>query len=652
MRDRFEPRRAPVKNLKKTALSIARSPRAKCWIAAPAPFAAALTSMFGLALTATLAAGAAIAAEAPGPRAATATNAAPAIQLNQLGYTPGAAKWAAVPVAVGASGEGPARFVVRDEAGRTVLQGPLGPPADWAPAGQRLRLADFSALHQPGRYRLQLEGPAGATPPSAAFTVAADAHERLTAASLKAFYFNRAGIALAPAHAGAWARPAGHADTAVRVHASAASPGRPEGTPISSPKGWYDAGDYNKYIVNSGIATYTLLAAWEHFPALLRTQRLNLPESGNGLPDILNEVLWNLDWMLTMQDPGDGGVYHKLTNAHFDGVVMPHQATAERFVVGKTTAAALDFAAVMATASRVFKPFEAQRPGLAARCLAAARAAWAWARANPAVVYRQPADIRTGEYGDATLADEFAWAAAELYISTGDDSFWQAMQPAQTPMTVPGWPNVNGLAWVSLAHHRAALTPAADRRLIEERIGTLATRLAAAWQAAPDRIGLAAEDFHWGSSSEALNRALVLVQGYRLTGTRAHLDAAQALLDHVLGRNALAMSLVTGIGERSPMHPHHRPSGADGVAEPVPGFIVGGANAGRQDAKNCPVPYASTLAALSYLDHFCSYASNEVAINWNAPLVYVSAALQALTPTPAPSLQRSAARTAAVRPTP
>jgi endoglucanase len=124
----------------------------------------------------------------------------------------------------------------------------------------------------------------------------------------------------------------------------------------------------------------------------------------------------------------------------------------------------------------------------------------------------------------------------------------------------------------------------------------------------------------------------MLIQAYRLGNDRAQLDAAQSVLDYVLGRNPLGMSYVTGIGQRSPMHPHHRPSEADGVVDPVPGFIVGGPNPGQQDKAGCPVPYPSPLPALSYIDHGCSYAANEVAINWNAPLVYVSAALQALTP--------------------
>ncbi|MFZ5551258.1 MAG: glycoside hydrolase family 9 protein [Pseudomonadota bacterium] len=547
----------------------------------------------------------------------------PAIQVNQVGFAPAAAKWAAVP-ATPATG-----FTVVDTAtGREAYRGTLGAAAAWEPAQESFRLADFSSLETPGTYQLRIDGVAD----SPAFVVAPGAYDALNAGALRAFYFNRAGIALEPKHAGAWARPAGHPDTQVLVHASAAGPGRPEGSVISSPKGWYDAGDYNKYIVNSGITTYTLLAAYEHFPEYFQRRSLNIPESGNPLPDLLDEVLWNLEWMLTMQDPADGGVYHKLTNKGFDGMVMPHQATARRYVVQKTTAAALDFAAVMAAASRVFAGFEAQRPGLSARMRSAALAAWAWARKNPNAIYKQPPDVHTGGYDDKQLDDEFAWAAAELYITTRDDAFYKALAPERVPASVPAWNSVNGLVWISLAQHHQRLTPAADQRLIAERIDGLARGLASVWSSSPYRVGAQAADFIWGSTSGLLNQAMMLIQAYRFSGQRAYLDAAQSALDFVLGRNPLGTSMVTGFGARSPQHPHHRPSEADGIAAPVPGFIVGGPNGGLNDTKDCTVPYPSTAPAKAWLDHVCSYASNEVAINWNAPLVYVSAALQALTP--------------------
>jgi endoglucanase len=553
-----------------------------------------------------------------GACAAPTATAVASVKLNQLGFLPASAKLAVVPAS-------PATvFSVTNTATGTVAwHGMLGTPARWAPSGEMVSLADFSGLTAPGDYRIKVDGLAVST----RFTIGADVYRALSEAALKAFSFNRASTALPARYAGAYARAAGHPDTRVLVHRSAASAARPEGTVIASPKGWYDAGDYNKYVVNSGIATYTLLTAYEHFPAYFQAQHVNLPESGNGIPDVLNEALWNLAWMQSMQDPHDGGVYHKLTNKTFDPMVMPEQAISARYVVQKTTAATLDFAAVMASASRVLRPYEDKLPGLPAQMLAAAKAAWTWARAHPDQVYRQPADIVTGEYGDANLDDEFMWAAAELYISTADDSYYRAMPSAAVPATVPAWDDVASLAWISLAHHRDGLSPIADRALIANRIMTLADALLAASQRSAYAVAMQQADFVWGSNAVALNQAIMLLQGYRLGGQRAYLNAAQSAFDYVLGRNATGYSFVTGFGSQSPLHPHHRPSQADHVTAPVPGFLVGGPQPGQQDQQQCAQTYPSHLAARSYLDHVCSYASNEIAINWNAPLVYVAAAL-------------------------
>ncbi|MBD8657330.1 heme-degrading domain-containing protein [Oxalobacteraceae sp. CFBP 13730] len=542
------------------------------------------------------------------------------IRVNAVGFLPQSHKLAVVPQAVGAN-----RFEVVDADGKVVLDGALGAASRWAPSGETVRVADFSALTQAGAYRVRVGSLL-----SAPFTVAQDGYRALGDAALKAFYFNRSAIALTPQFAGAWARPAGHPDDKVLVHASAASKARPQGTVIASPKGWYDAGDYNKYVVNSGIATYTLLAALEHFPDVFKRD-IGIPESGNGVPDILDEAMWNLDWLLTMQDPADGGVYHKLTNLRFDEMVMPHAAsTTPRYVVAKSTAATLDFAATMATASRVLAPYDAKWPGLSQRMLVAAQAAWRWAEAHPNVVFKNPKDVVTGEYGDAQLADEFAWAAAELFIATGQNNYAQAFMRRDAALSTPAWSDVAALGWMSLAHHRDRLKPGIDRVLIERRIDTLAKQLAAKADGGY-RVPLASQDIVWGSNAVILNQGMMMLQAYRINGTPAYLQAAQSSLDYVLGRNATGYTFVTGFGARPVMHPHHRPSMADGVAAPVPGWLAGGPNPGQQDAKDCP-PYPGKLPALSYLDHACSYAANEVAINWNAPLVYVTAALSALTP--------------------
>jgi endoglucanase len=556
------------------------------------------------------------------------------VQVNQTGYLPSASKQALVQGATA-----PQQFRIFDASGAVVFAGQSSAPAAWALAAEKVATLDFSALQQPGFYQLQLHSDCPLTP----FRVAPAVYSAVHDGAIKAFYFNRASTALDAAHAGPYARAAGHPDDQVIVHTSAASVSRPAGTQFSAPKGWYDAGDYNKYVVNSGVSTYTLLQAYSDFPAFYANRQWQIPESGlgsakNAMPDLLDEVSWNLDWLRAMQDPFDGGVYHKLTNLTFDGVVMPKDANKPRFVVQKTTAAALNYAAVMAKASRVLAAFPADRAQAAnyakraADYAQSAEAAWRWALAHPDLVYRQPADVKTGAYGDEVLSDEFAFAAGALYLQNGRaeylaafDTFWQKAGPLQ----VAGWANPLALVVAELA--ATPTVPAALRAKLQQQMSGLANEFVRQQQQSPAALALVESDFVWGSNAVALNKAMLLLQSARLLGTDAagkiqqqqYQQAAQGLVDYVLGRNPTGYSYVSGFGNKTPQHLHHRPSEADGVTAPVLGWLAGGANPGQQDG----CVYPSKAPAKSYSDTECSYASNEVAINWNAPLVYVLAAL-------------------------
>jgi endoglucanase len=139
-------------------------------------------------------------------------------------------------------------------------------------------------------------------------------------------------------------------------------------------------------------------------------------------------------------------------------------------------------------------------------------------------------------------------------------------------------------------------------------------------------IGGNRRDFNWGSNANAGNQGILLVNAWLLTKDRKYIDNALTNLDYLLGRNATGYCFVTGIGSKSTRHPHHRPSVADGIDDPVPGLLAGGPNPGRQDG----CPYAFTAPETAYSDSSCSYASNEIAINWNAPLVYLANAIEAL----------------------
>ena len=303
---------------------------------------------------------------------------------------------------------------------------------------------------------------------------------------------------------------------------------------------------------------------------------------------------------------------------------MPHEATADRFAVMKSTGGTLNFAAVMATAARVYSEYD---PDFAQEAVEAAEFAWQWAVQNPEVYYVQPSDIQTGAYGNRQLEDEFDWAAAELYITTGNDEYWNAREFDQINVGVPSWSYVRPLAWVSLAHHRDNLTDAADLYLIENRIMEQGEELLEEYYRSPyvitkGRYGRS--DFVWGSNGVIGNHSLMLIQAYRLSGEKDFLNAALANMDYLLGRNATGYSFVTGFGSKPPMHPHHRQSAADDIDDPVPGFVVGGPQPGQQDS----CEYTSDLPATTFIDHWCSYSTNEVTINWNAPMVYLTGALE------------------------
>ena len=139
-------------------------------------------------------------------------------------------------------------------------------------------------------------------------------------------------------------------------------------------------------------------------------------------------------------------------------------------------------------------------------------------------------------------------------------------------------------------------------------------------------MGQSVRDFIWGSNAVAANEGILLLNAYIISKDKKYLNGAVTNLDYLLGRNATGYCFVTGIGSKSPMHPHHRPSEADGIVEPVPGLLAGGPNPGKQDGCNYPFSEPET----AYLDDVCSYASNEIAINWNAPVVYLANALEAL----------------------
>ena len=547
---------------------------------------------------------------------------AQSIKVNQVGYYPSETKVAVIEPTVTAKS-----FTLKDAKGKKVWSG-KAVRTSVSPFTQKVRqVVDFSTVKKPGTYTFV------AGKEEQKVVIKDNAFADVAKAAMKAFYLQRTAMPIEEKYAGVYARPAAHMDDKVVVHESAASPLRPAGTIISSPYGWYDAGDFNKYIVNSGFTIGVLLQAYEINKAYADKMNLVIPESEDAVPDFLDEVMYNLKWMITMQDPYDGGVYHKLTTPNFEGFEMPVNCHQTRYVVQKSTQAALDFAASLAQAARIYSAYPKYQ-SFAKEAVKAAERAYAWAVKNPNFFYDQNGNnekyspkVNTGMYNDNASADEFFWAATELYLTTKQASYFeQAKAFMPQSYRVPTWGEVSGLGvqqWINQS--LLGKIDGIDFPVEKMKADLLAfcddcmLRMPTSSFNAPH--GNRIQDFPWGSNSEmCAGQGIALTYAYTLTKDRKYLSAAIADADYLLGRNATGYCFVTGFGTKQVMHPHQRLSEADGIDAPLPGFLAGGPNPGQQDIAQVTT-YPSKAADESYTDDMNSYASNEIAINWNAYLV-------------------------------
>jgi endoglucanase len=553
---------------------------------------------------------------------------------DQVGYLPDAAKMFTVrrdkmQAEFGRStlGSGDAAtFVVRKAGGGdVVLKGTASAPRDDAASGDRIQICDVSAVRTPGKYVIEVNGGGAST--KAEFEVGNDIYRHALWLTMRSYYGQRCGCAVDLGDG--YSHPACHLDAA--FHASSGKSGA-----IKNRGGWHDAGDYGRYVVNSGISTGTLLWTWEMLNPAVQKLDLKIPESGGKIPDFLAEIKWNLDWMLTMQD-ADGGAWHKQTSESFCAFVMPQDDHATSYVIGtgkdpyKSTCATADLAAVAAIAARCFGPYD---DAYAKSCLEAAKKAFTWATKNPAVMFKNPSGVRTGEYGDGDGHDELLWAAAELWRTTGDEEYRKVFEgnvaflraDGGLNIKTPGWNELSAMAlWTYAMAERKGATPELVNA-IRESSAYAAEELVHNSRENGYGNTMSVADYVWGSNGVAGNQSLQLIVADRLQKNAEFRAAAMENLHYLLGRNCWGLSWVTGLGKNACMHPHHRPSGADGIAAPWPGLLSGGPNARPSD----PVAKGMEMGPpmKMYRDVEAGYSMNEIAINWNAPLVFLLAGVQ------------------------
>ncbi|MCP5519967.1 MAG: glycoside hydrolase family 9 protein [Verrucomicrobiales bacterium] len=519
---------------------------------------------------------------------------APPVRLDTVGYLPDAPKVATL--------AGPAREfkVLRVTDGSTAFAGLPAGPRENPDTRESLWVADFTGLQDPGRYRLDAPGLGESAP----FEIKADLYPEPFRLVTRAMYLWRCGTAVCTEHHGvAFAHGICHTNDALLDFVGQPGKHRP------STGGWHDAGDYNKYVVNAGITVGCLLRAWEDFGPAIRKVPLGLPEANGELPEFLAEVKWELDWLLTMQ-ADDGRVHHKVSTPDFGPMISPDREKTPRYFAPWSTAATADFVAMMAQASRVFRPFDA---AYADRCLAAARRSFAVLEEHSVNVRADLAGFTTGAY-QTRDEDDRLWAAAELWESTGDAAALADLEARLRANDTRvdqdfDWGSVANLGcFTYLASHRDGR----DADLLEELRGSL-LRIADGIVRTRSEHGYGrplGNRYYWGCNGSVARQSLILHAAFRVSAVKVYRETALDALHHLFGRNPYGRSFVTGLGFRPPMHPHDRESEGDTVEPPWPGYLVGGANPRATDWK----------------DDAADYRTNEIAINWNGALIYALAA--------------------------
>ena len=565
-------------------------------------------------------------------------------RVNQVGYTPDGPK---VAVYKTDSIVGLAWQLKRDgiliASGNTV---PLG-NVD-AASGDNLHRIDFSNYAVSGTgYTLSVGGDS-----SYPFDVSASILNRAFYDSLKYFYHNRSGIAIETAYTGGGntsyaidtklARPAGHLNLGVNkgdVNVPCWT-----GTcnySLNVSKGWYDAGDHGKYVVNGGISVWTLLNMYEvatqiSYPAVptndfqllgaIGDGKLNIPESNNGISDILDEARWQLEFLLAMQVPAGqakaGMVHHKIHDVGWTGLPLaPHEDSQQRALVPPTTAATLNLAATAAQCARIWKTIDTS---FADKCLTAAERAWTAAQANPNDIYSGNYDNGGGGYGDAKVTDEFYWAAAELFVTTGQDKYLQVVANHAHTSSDFGWAETEVLGVISLAT-ASSIHTAGQKEIARLRIIGMADLFLTLQNGSGYLSPVTPSEYYWGSNSVVANRLILMGLAFNFTGDKKFAQGLVNGVDYLFGRNTLSFSFVTGHGEKSLQQPHHRFwAGVLNANYPLapPGALSGGPNTGLEDSV-AAAALAGCKPAACFMDDINSWSTNEITINWNAPFAWV-----------------------------
>jgi len=564
------------------------------------------------------------------------------IYVNQLGYLPTGNKIAILVVPQKKDAPVP---VITDKvlickADGTCVSEKDAVPFGWdAASGDYVWQTDFSDLTECGTYIIKWNNES-----SYPFTIGTDLYSNLNVLLARALYYQRCGMALEETYAGKFARKSCHTEPSVlwtdyeKYLSGELSESDMKAFDIRG--GWHDAGDYGRYTTAAACALAHILYAYRFFPDAF-TRSLNIPESGNGTPDILNECRYELDWMLQMQ-ADDGSVYHKHTTQNHAAFVMPCNDTNRMILFPASSMAVADFVATMALASRIYRPFDGT---FADRALEAAKKSYGWLEKHPEFLFEHIKECRTGGYGDRSDIDERMWATMELYRCTGEEQYLTKAKEFFDAHPNPvqyGWADISGFAgWALLedelmhsADAQAARPLSAKEQNFRQAYKTAffkeANHLLDLIADCGYGVALGLKEYPWGSNLIVLSRAMLLGTSYLLEQKPEYYVGVIRQMDYLLGVNATDYSYVTGVGAHAFCNPHNRITVADGIVETIPGYVSGGANGGLGDPVAKQLIPAGTPPMKCFIDRWECYSLNEVTIYWNSPAIFAAAFLDSV----------------------
>lgn len=500
----------------------------------------------------------------------------PAIKVDTVGYPVG---WPKIVV----FNVDPAGAVVKDERGKTVVTvaaAAISPRGLDAASQDPVWQVDLSALDQPGRYTVESADGAATSDP---FTIAARPYDQALLAGLKSFYFQRTRTALEEPFA-VWEGDSYTRANPSHVHDDvgwdlAHYPAKKQRWKLEA--GWHDAGNYDMYVPSTAPTAQALLLAYEWAPAAFDDKHLTVPESGNGIPDILDETRWGLLWILSMQEPG-GGFRHREAVMESSPELPADQDRTVRWVAGVSTAATAKAVAVLAMAARTYA---GKDDAFADRAAAAARRGWRWLEDHPTRVITdgkgatQP--LWDDEPGNKDVGARLV-AAAEIWRSFREPKALALVRTllddpdAQPDALLEGaWANVSRWAMWRLATDDK--TPAAVRTEARRRLLAAAALVRTNVETGDGyRCASDVADYYWAHNSNLMEKAHILAMAARLDpGEPWYLAAARDQLHWIHGRNPNGFSMVTRVG-KGPTRLYHMEWGRR--EPPPPGFLVGGPN--------------------------------------------------------------------------